>query len=566
MNARAKIVLAALAALLAHWLGPARLPAQELRWDVPERGAHVYERTSRWEVSPPPSRLKREIVVQDGDSATPHLWRFWSGAEAATPAGFEQPAFDDRAWSEGSGEFHPEVEPARGQRTKWADERLCLRTHLDLPKKPKALLFVVDHDDQLRIWLNGRLLVADDGYGRGRRFLVTGPELDAWQRGDCVLAVQCTNIGGAQCLDVELAVFTSLPPGVRSGDELQRQLADEREAAAKVQRELFGAFRPPALLLHGDLDGTGQAVRQPPADLRDLLWFVAMDLQEGVLGGAVQQDLPRVFRLGDLQLRGKGGPVDADGWQSLQVTWKSQEPTARGDSKRFLDQHVKPQVWYGTDGELRVRRRLELVDGKARVTTIDGTARGRFLGGKNRNELAATFDQQEHWQLQTTRHGQDAEFRKMVGEALQRGTARLREQLRQPTVDNLAAEPADGPDSYHSGRLAIGLLALLKGGVPKDDEVVLRGFAELRKRPLIDSYSLANAIMAIEALYIPASESRRPARWHHRPAAATHAFGRPTRRCSRSGPRSCCAASTRAPTSPTCCASTTPAESASTTP
>lgn len=496
-----------LAASLACVLLPVLLPSQGLPWDVPERGAHVYERTSRWEVSPPPSRLKREIVVADGDAATPHTWRHWSGTEAATPTGFEQPAFDDSPWPLGSGEFHPEVDPTRGQRTRWADERLCLRTHLELPKKPKALLFVVDHDDHLRIWLNGRLLVADDGYGRGRRYLVTGPELDAWQRGDNVLAVQCTNIGGAQCLDVELAAFSSLPPGARSGDELQRLLADEREAAAKVQRELFGAFRPPALLLHGDLDGAGQAVRQPPADLRDLLWFVAMDLQKGVLGGAVQQDLPRLFRLGDLQLRGKVGPVDPDGWQSVEVTWKSAEPTARGDSKRFLDQHVKSQMWYGTDGELRLRRRLELKDGRARVTTIDGTARGRFFGGKNKNELAATFDQQEHWQLQTTRHGQDAEFRKMVGEALQRGTARLREQLERPTADNLAAEPADGPDSYHSGRLAIGLLALLKGGVPKDDPVVQRGFAELRKRPLIDSYSLANAIMAIEALYIPASES-----------------------------------------------------------
>lgn len=511
MNPNARLAGAAptvlFAALFAALSGAAPLPAQELRWDVPERGAHVYDRSSRWEVSPPPSRLKREIVVLDGDAATPHLWRYWSGAEAATPVGFEQPAFDDRAWPEGRGEFHPEVEPTRGQRTRWADERLCLRTHVDLPKKPKALLFVVDHDDHLRIWLNGRLLVADDGYGRGRRYLVTGPELDAWQRGDNVLAVQCTNIGGAQCLDVELAVFPSLPPGVRSGDDLQRLLADEREAAAKVQRELFGAFRPPALLLHGDLDAAGLTVQRPPADLRDLLWFVAMDLQKGVLGGPVQQELPRLFRLGDLTLRGKVGPVDEGGWQTVDVTWKSAEPTARGDSKRFLDEHVKPQMWYGTDGELRVRRRLELKDGKARVLTIDGEARGRFLTGKNRNELAATFDQQEHWQLQSTRHGQDAEFRKMVGEALQRGTALLREQLRQPTVDDLGAQPADGGDSYHSGRLAIGLLALLKGGVPKDDEVVQKGFAELKKRPLIDSYSLANAIMALEALYIPASES-----------------------------------------------------------
>ena len=482
-------------------------PPPGLAWDVPVRGAHVFDRQSRVDVGPPPSKLRADLVVAGGDDAEPCNWRMLTTTVAALPADWQKPAFDDSGWASGRGKFEPEVDAARGRRTRWNTEVLCLRTRVDLPKKPKALQFVVDHDDHVRIWLNGKLLVGDDGYGRGRRYLVFGPELDAWQRGDNVLAAQCTNIGGAQHFDLQLVAFTALPPGVRDDEGLRKLLREDDEAAEAVRRELFGAFRPPALLLHGDLDANGQAIKQPPSDLRELLWFVAMDLRAGVLGGTVQLDAPRMFRFGDLQLRGKADAVDADGWQTLQVGWKTaNEPNLRGDSKRWVERHVKSQVWFATDGELTVRRRLEGKGQRARVVEFTGNASGRIRRGKDWKELAATFAQQEHWRLAKTRDGQDAEFRQLVADALVRGTARLREQLKDATGGNLAAQPADGENSFHSGRLAIGLLALLKGGVPKDDEVVVRGLDELRKRPLIDTYSLANAIMALEALYIPADE------------------------------------------------------------
>lgn len=499
------LLLAALTTFAA--LLPAQGAAPGLSWDVPVRGAHVFDRQSRVDVGPPPSKLRSDLAIANGDDGEPRVWRLLATTAAAVPADWQKPAFDDTGWNSGRGKFEPEVDEARGKRTRWNSEVLCVRTHVDLPKKPKALQFVVDHDDHVRIWLNGKLLVADDGYGRGRRYLVFGPELDAWQRGDNVIAAQCTNIGGAQHFDLQLTVFAALPPGVRDDDGLRKLLREDDEAADRVRRELFGAFRPPALLLHGDLDAAGQAIRQGPADLRELLWFVAMDLRPGVLGGAMQLELPRMFRLGDLQLRGKADAVDADGWQSLQLTWKTAgEPALRGDSKRFVEQHVKSQVWFATDGELTVRRRLELKGQRARVVEFTGSANGRIRRGKDWKELAATFAQQEHWRLTKTRDGQDAEFRQLVTDALQRGTSRLREHLKDATAGNLGAQPADGENSFHSGRLAIGLLALIKGGVPKDDEVVVRGLAELRKRPLIDTYSLANAIMALEALYIPADE------------------------------------------------------------
>ena len=54
--------------------------------------------------------------------------------------------------------------------------------------------------------------------------------------------------------------------------------------------------------------------------------------------------------------------------------------------------------------------------------------------------------------------------------------------------------------------LAIGLLALIKGGIAKDDEVLQRCLQELRRRTLVDTYSLGNALMALESYYQPSAE------------------------------------------------------------
>jgi hypothetical protein len=487
----------------------ATLSAQQLQWDIPARGAHVYTRTvQQFEVAPPPSRATPDWVLGSGEAPTPHAWRYFAGPRHGVPAGFEQPTFDDSSWLLGQGEFGPDHGTNPAQRTAWRSEELCLRTTIDLgAKKPKALWFVVDHDDGIRIWLNGAQVVADDGYGQKRWYFVTDKALDAWQRGHNTIAVRGSNIGGYQVLDVRMGQLHSLPPGARSVDDTARMLREEREAANRVRGELFGDFRPPALLLQGELDKEGACVQRPPSDLRDLAWWLAMDLRPSVLGGSVQADAARLYRLGDLHVRGRATAVDVDGWQTLELTVKSPpEPLPRGDSKRLLERFVRPFVSYAVDGTLTIKRRLVIADGKAKVQEFQSRLQGRLLRGKDWKDTAASLQQSETWQLTDTRDGQDAPFRAMVQQALQRGTAKLREHLRGSTEGELAAQPPDGDNSHHSGRLAIGLLALLKGGVPKDDEVVQKALAELRQRTLIDTYSLANAIMALEALYIPANE------------------------------------------------------------
>jgi hypothetical protein len=487
----------------------AATPAQALAHDVPHRGAHVYTRTtSQFELGLPPSRLRIEWAVAVGKAATPHEWLCRACEPATVPTGFEQPGYDDGAWPLGRGEFGTDGATNPEQRTHWRTKVLCLRTSVALgAKKPKALWLVVDHDDGVRVWLNGRLVVADDGFGRARSYVVLGAALDAWQPGANVLAAQCTNDQGAQHFDVAVGVLPALPPNVRAAEDLLALVRTDRELADRAQRELFGAYRPPPLLLHGELDGKRQFVAIPPGDLRELAGWVAHDLRCGALGGPVQADAWRMFRLGDLLLRGRATPVDAGGWQTLELTVKSAaEPAPRGDTNRFVDRFVRPHVLYGFDGTLRVRRRLAIAGGKARLAEFSTELDGRVLRGPAR-EPAATVCQREAWTHLRTHDNQDTAFRTAVADALARGLARLREQLQDPRAGGLEPEGPDAERSYHGGRLALGLLALVKGGVPKDDPVVQRCRAALGERTLIDTYSLANAVMAIEAFHAPPNEA-----------------------------------------------------------
>jgi hypothetical protein len=453
--------------------------------------------------------LRCEWLVQDGSAASPHEWRHWSGTPPHVPAGFESPGFDDSQWFVGKGEFGTEVAAGSHQHTPWTSNVLCLRSQIDFGnKKPKALWFVLDHDDGVRVWLNGKLVVADDGYGRSRNYVVMGPALDAVQTGANTLAVKCTNGGGAQYLDLAMAVMPSLPPGAKSADDVLKLVRDEAEAGNRVRGDLFGGYRPPPLLLHGELDGKGQAVTIPPGELRDLGWWLATDLRPSVVGGSVNADAWRLLRLGDLQLRGKASAVEPDGWQTIEVSVKNTaDPVLRGDSKRYLDRHIRPYVWYGFDGDLVVRRRLEVKGTTARVVEFTVELQGNVLRGKDWKEIAASLRLRERWTLTTTHANQDAAFRAMVTAALQKGTEALKKELANLNDPYVRRQADDSGDSYHAGRLALGLLALVKGGIPKDDPVVVNGYAELRSRRMVDTYSLANGIMALEALYVPAREA-----------------------------------------------------------
>ncbi|GAB4146618.1 MAG: hypothetical protein Fur0037_14680 [Planctomycetota bacterium] len=490
---------------LALLAAPRPAPAQGAAWDVPHRGALVYRReTEVFRLDPPASRLQIERVIAPAGEGG-HEWRYLSCD--AEPQGFESPGFDDSAWATGLGMFAPETDQSPERRTNWDRPVLCLRTRVDLGRMlPKMVLFSVHHDDGIRIYCNGRLVVTSESFGRDRRYVVQGEDLKAFERGVNSIAARCVNTGGAQYCDIAMSVVTALPAGVRSGEDLLAFLDAEKRETSRVRADLFGAFRPPPLLLEGELDSRQQAVRLPPGDLRDLGWYAAMDLGRAGNGGGVSTDLSRLFRVGDLALRGRASPTDADGWQTIELQVRSPKALALGsDSKRFVERYVLPHVLYSADGVLRVRRRIQGRGDRLRVSEFH-TDMALDLRKTGSRDSCGRLVQVEHWTLDSARENQDSGFRLQVAEALERGTRHLRARLKNLRQAYLAPADEDAANSYSSGRLALCALALIKGGVPRDDEVLLRCMDELRRRKLVDTYSLANALMALEAFYAPANE------------------------------------------------------------
>ena len=66
----------------------ASLSAQQLQWDIPARGAHVFTRTvQQFEVAPPQSRATPDWVIGSGEDPEPHAWRYFACPRHGVPAG-----------------------------------------------------------------------------------------------------------------------------------------------------------------------------------------------------------------------------------------------------------------------------------------------------------------------------------------------------------------------------------------------------------------------------------------------------------------------------------------------
>ena len=139
---------------------------------------------------------------------------------------------------------------------------------------------------------------------------------------------------------------------------------------------------------------------------------------------------------------------------------------------------------------------------RGRVTVFSFELRGVLLTRNSREPEKYPFHIAEKWTHSATRLPKDADFRTDVNRAIARAEdyllAKLENWLEDPL---LSPEPNERGRTYGTGRLALVLLALQKGSADRDRDPVPRAFDLLRKREPQDTYSLANAILALETLY-----------------------------------------------------------------
>jgi hypothetical protein len=117
------------------------------------------------------------------------------------------PDYDDADWLEGEAGFGTHGTPGALVQTVWKTDQIWLRRTFELPAldDPGPLRFLLHHDEDAQIWLNGVLAAQTTGYTTDYGVVPLRPEaLAALRPGRNVLAVHCRQTRGGQYIDVAL--------------------------------------------------------------------------------------------------------------------------------------------------------------------------------------------------------------------------------------------------------------------------------------------------------------------------------------------------------------------------
>jgi hypothetical protein len=275
---------------------------------------------------------------------------------------------------------------------------------------------------------------------------------------------------------------------LRSAAAAKAALADQR-----VPDRYLPRLVPAPWVCQGELRADQRALAAPVRDLRDLLRALACDLASQ---GALRARFPRLLPFGDVVVSGGWSALAGDGTQALRATVAVAPVSAEPGEGRDAVARLRAFCVPGVVGTVTLQRTIDAARGL--VVSFDGALDFVVDEGERSCRRLVVADQ---WRLIAVRDNQDADFRRRVAAAIRDGVRWVRD-----CVDGQKSFLVDkGGDerNYGSGRLALALLTLRHGHVDAADPVLQRGFAELRRRRLEDSYSLATALMALAALHTP---------------------------------------------------------------
>lgn len=136
-------------------------------------------------------------------------WRF----SLRKPEGnWRQADYDDSSWKEGFGGFGTRETPEARVGTTWATNGIWLRKHFKLDSIPQVPAFLIHHDEDVEVFLNGKQALMLKGYTTKYDVVPLSDEAKALLKvGDNVLAVHCRQTGGGQFVDVHLIDANNVP-------------------------------------------------------------------------------------------------------------------------------------------------------------------------------------------------------------------------------------------------------------------------------------------------------------------------------------------------------------------
>ena len=153
-----------------------------------------------------PSKTKNKPIVLISDArAGGSAWSF----------SYEKPAddwfevgFDHSKWDSGKGGFGRDGTPGSKVNTKWHTPDIWLRKDFRLAAVPKSLRISLHHDEDCKVYLNGKLILERKGHvSNYQTHDVTKISNDAIQTGKNVIAVHCRQTTGGQYVDLGMDSF-----------------------------------------------------------------------------------------------------------------------------------------------------------------------------------------------------------------------------------------------------------------------------------------------------------------------------------------------------------------------
>jgi beta-galactosidase len=133
----------------------------------------------------------------------------WAYTTEEPAEGWIEPGFDDSAWARGRAGFGTRGTPGIRVGTDWSTPRIFLRGTFDLPELAAAdqVFLRLYHDEDVTVWVNGKRLLARDGYVTSYEDIPLSAEQRALlQPGANSFAIECRQSGGGQGVDLGLTL------------------------------------------------------------------------------------------------------------------------------------------------------------------------------------------------------------------------------------------------------------------------------------------------------------------------------------------------------------------------
>ncbi|MBX3745851.1 MAG: DUF4965 domain-containing protein [Verrucomicrobiae bacterium] len=132
----------------------------------------------------------------------------WRHTTRRPQAHWMDPGFDDASWELAPAGFGTRGTPGAIVRTEWNTPNIWIRRTFDLPSDlpTDGLHLHLHHDEDVRVYLNGRLILERSGYTTDYETIpLTPAAIEALRPGLNILAIHCRQTGGGQYIDAGLA-------------------------------------------------------------------------------------------------------------------------------------------------------------------------------------------------------------------------------------------------------------------------------------------------------------------------------------------------------------------------